>query len=229
MNLVVLFGGSSLLMLRSYRLDWREVLSLRAPPRMAWVAVLVGAPAAYLTGVGLAEIVDAYLFPVPQSVLEAFGDVMLGAELPLWQLLLFLAVMPGVLEEIAFRGMLQHGLSSRLRPLVLCLAVGMVFGLFHVAIFRIIPTAYLGMILAATVVLTGSIYPAMLWHAVNNALALVPASLGWIDADTTVPGWGYPAALVALTVSFWILWRFRAEPRRTRSVGRAAGGDAPPT
>jgi sodium transport system permease protein len=229
LNLVVLFGGSSLLMLRAYRLDWREVLSLRAPPRMAWVAVLIGAPAGYVTGVGLAELLNAFVFPIPESVLEAFGDVMLDAGLPLWQLLLFLAVMPAVLEEIAFRGVLQHGLSKRLRPLALCLAVGAIFGLFHVTLFRIIPTAYLGVVLAASVVLTGSIYPAMLWHAINNTVALVPARLGWIDADTTVPGWAYVAAAVALILSFWILWRFRAEPRRTRSADRAAGGDAPLT
>jgi len=226
LNLVVLFSGTSFLLLRAYRLDWREVLSLRAPPRMAWVAVLIGAPAGYLTGVGLAEFLNAYVLPIPESVLEAFGDVMLDTGLPLWQLLLFLAVMPGVFEEIAFRGVLQHGLSKRLRPLALCLAVGAVFGLFHVALFRIIPTAYLGAVLAASVVLTRSIYPAMLWHILNNSVALVPARFGWIDADTSIPGRAYGIAVVGLGVAFWILWRFRVEPRRTRSADRAAGGDA---
>ncbi|MEX2466145.1 MAG: CPBP family glutamic-type intramembrane protease [Gemmatimonadota bacterium] len=228
LNLVVLFGGGSVLMLRGYRLDWRQALSLRMPPRAAWVAVLVGAPAGYLVGVGLAELVDVYLFPVPDSVLEAFGDVLLEPSLPLWQLLLFVAVMPAVFEEIAFRGVLQHGLAKRLRPLALCLAVGAIFGLFHVTLFRILPTAYLGVVLAATVVLTGSIYPAMLWHALNNAVALVPARLGWIDQDTEVPGWAYAAAVVGLALSLVILWRFRAGRHRTRSADRAARGDVPP-
>ena len=228
-NLVVLFGGGSVLMLRTYRLDWAEVLSLRAPPRMAWVAVLVGAPAAYLTGVGLAELVDAYLFPVPESVLEAFGDLLLETPLPLWQLLLFLALMPAIFEEIAFRGVLQHGLSTRLRPLALCLAVGAIFGLFHVALFRIVPTAFLGGVLAATVVFTGSIYPAILWHALNNAAALVPSRFGWIDAESTIPTWTYLAAVLALGVSLGLLWRFRAAPRTTRSADRAGAGEAPPS
>ena len=227
-NLVVLFGGGSVLMIRAYQLDWREALSLRAPPRAAWIAVLIGTPAAYVTGVGLAGLVDAYLFPVPDSVLEAFGDALLEPALPFWQLLLFVAVMPGVFEELAFRGVLQHGLAKRLRPIARCLAVGAIFGLFHVTLFRIIPTAYLGVILAATVVLTGSIYPAMVWHFLNNAGALVPARLGWIDADTTVPWWVYVLAVLGLALSLWILWRFRVEPRGVRSADRVAGGDTAP-
>ena len=212
LNLVVVFGGGSLLMIRRYRLPWRETLALRRPPALAWIAVLIGAPAGYVTGIGIASLVDAFLFPVPEGVLEAFGDVMLGAELPLWQLLLFLAVLPGVLEEIAFRGVLLHGLSRRLHPLVLCLAVGAVFGLFHVSLFRIVPTAYLGTLLAAVVVLTGSIWPAMAWHALNNAIALVPAHMGWVGVDTRLPAWSYAVAVLALVASWTLLTR--GHPRR---------------
>ncbi|MDZ7779452.1 MAG: type II CAAX endopeptidase family protein [Gemmatimonadota bacterium] len=211
-NLVVLFGGGTALMIRVYRLDPVRVLFLRAPPPAAWVAVLIGAPAAYLAGIGLAELIDAYVFPVPESVLESFGNVLLGDSLPMWQLLLFLAVLPGVFEEIAFRGVLLHGLSARLRPVTLCLVVGALFGLFHVALFRIVPTAFLGVLLAATVLLTGSVLPAMLWHALNNAIALVPAHLGWVDADTTAPGWAYVAAVAGLLLAFGILYATRRPP-----------------
>ncbi|HEX9885747.1 MAG TPA: ABC transporter permease subunit, partial [Longimicrobiales bacterium] len=143
-NLLVIFFGGSLLMIRRYRLSFREAFALRAPHPAAWLAVLVGAPSGFIVGIGLANLVNLYLFPVPESVLEAFGEVMLGEDMPLWQLVLFLAVMPGIFEELAFRGVLLHGLRKRMRPWLLCLVVGGVFGLFHVSLFRLIPTAYLG-------------------------------------------------------------------------------------
>jgi sodium transport system permease protein len=219
-NLVVLFLGASLLMLRRYRLDARDALSLRAPRARVWLAVLVGAPSAYVTGIGLGQLTQL-LFPVPERVLEAFAQYILPPDLPLWQVLFFLALLPGICEEIAFRGLLLHGLRGRLSTAALCATVGLVFGLFHVDLFRIIPTAYLGTILAAVVVLSGSIYPAILWHALNNATGLVPAYFG-IEPEAP-EWWMYALAAVGLIVAFWTL--VRSAP----NVGRAAGpGGGPP-
>ena len=208
LNLVGIFLGGSILMIRRYRLPLRETLALRPVHPAIWLAVLVGAPSALVTGVGLAELVNTFVFPVPQEVIEAFGESLVGDELPVWQTVFFLAVLPGVLEEIAFRGVLLHGLSKRLGPVALCLAVGAIFGLFHVSLFRIAPTGYLGVILAASVVLTGSIYPAMLWHFLNNAVAIVPAQLGWMDVTSGIPWWAYPLAVVGLLLAFTVMVRW---------------------
>ena len=207
LNLVVIFLGGSLLMVRRYGLDPRTVFALRPMHPAVGLAVLNGIPAAYLTGIGLSALVNTYLFPVPQSVLEAFGEALLGDEMPVWQLIFFLCVMPGILEELAFRGVLLHGLRKTWRPLGVCLAVGGIFGLFHVDLFRLIPTAYLGVIFAAVVLLTGSIFPAMLWHFGNNALGLVPQRMGWVTEETVLPQWAFAIAFVALLVVFWVIWK----------------------
>src|SRR2546423_15200174 len=70
----------------------------------------------------------------------------------------FPSIMPGIFEEITFRGVLLHGLRQRFRPAMTVLLVGIIFGLFHVALFRFAPTALLGMILAAVTLLTRSIF-----------------------------------------------------------------------
>ncbi|MGD2067277.1 MAG: ABC transporter permease subunit [Gemmatimonadota bacterium] len=230
LNLVVLFFGGSLLMLRRYRLPVREALSLRPVPLAVWPAVLIGAPSALVVGVGLANLVNAYVFPVPDQVLEAFSESLVGDELPLWQMVLFLCVMPGIFEEIAFRGLLLHGLRRYLKPVALCLAVGVVFGMFHVSLFRIVPTAYLGAVLAAVVLLSGSIYPAMLWHALNNALGIVPAELGWIEPDAALPGWSYPVGVVGLAIAFALVWVHRRRPveRNLHGSPPTKAGAAPP-
>ncbi|MEK9502583.1 CPBP family glutamic-type intramembrane protease [Gaopeijia maritima] len=227
MNLLGLFLGSSILMLRRYRLPVREALALRPVHPLVWPAVLVGAPSGFLVGIGLAEFTSIFL-PVPPQMLEAFGQFLLPEGIGMVQLVLLLAVLPGITEEIAFRGLLLHGLRKRLGPVALCLVVGAIFGVFHVSLFRILPTAYLGTMLALVTILTGSIFPAMLWHILNNAVALVPVAMGWLDAEAGVPGWAWPIGVVGLAGSLWVLKRVgRGYPGVTRpeGEGRDAGGE----
>lgn len=208
-NILLIFFGGSLLMIRRYGLDPRAAFALRPVRPAVWPAVLIGIPAAYIVGIGIAGLVNTYVFPVPQNVLEAFGESLLGDEMPLWQLVLFLTIVPGVFEELAFRGVLLHGLRKRMGAVGLCLVVGAIFGLFHVSLFRLLPTAFLGVTFAAVVLLTGSIFPAMLWHFGNNLIALLPAHLGWVTEETPVPWWAYALGVAGLLVSFAIIWSVR--------------------
>ena len=205
-NIVGLFIGGSVLMIRRYRLDVREALALRPVRPAVWLAVVMGVPAALLTGVGVSRFANLFL-PVPRELIERFGQMLLPESIPFWQLLLFLTILPGLGEEIAFRGVLLYGLHRRLRPAGVALAVGLIFGLFHASLFRIFPTAYLGVILAAVVMLTGSIFPAMLWHAANNALGLMASEFGW-EISGLEP-LTYVEAAAVLALCFWIIWRNR--------------------
>jgi sodium transport system permease protein len=206
-NLLGIFLGGTLLMIWRYRLPLRDALALRPVKPLVWLAVLIGAPSALGVGNGVAQLAQ-YVIPVPPEVMEAFGQFVLTEELPLWQVVFFLAVLPGVCEELAFRGVLLYGLRRHFRPVPLALLVGAIFGLFHVALFRLIPTAYMGFLLACVTLLTGSIFPAMVWHALNNASALVPARLG-LHLDQSMGLAGYTAAVAGLVLSFWILWSQR--------------------
>lgn len=218
-NLIGLFLGGSLLMIWRYGLDPRKALALRPVRPIIWLAVLIGVPSASLTGIGVFK-VASYIFPVPDRVLEAFGELLLPETIPLWQLVLFLAILPGICEEIAFRGVLLYGLRRRLRPIPLALAVGAIFGFFHVDLFRLLPTAYLGVVFAAVTLMTGSIFPAMLWHALNNAWALITSRIGYeLDASPTSL---ILVGFAGLAVSFWIIWRNRT-PYPGLRTGNAEG------
>lgn len=206
--LIIMFGGS-LLMIRLYGLDAKTVFAFRPVHPAVWLAVLIGIPSGYIVGIGLSGLVNTYLFPVPQNVLEAFGGSLLGDDMPLWQLVIMLTVIPGIFEELTFRGALLHGLRKTFGPVAVCLVTGAIFGLFHVSLFRILPTAYLGVLFAAVVLMTGSIFPAMLWHFGNNFIGLVPLKLGWVNGETPIPWWAYAAGLVGLVVTFMIIWTVR--------------------
>ena len=65
------------------------------------------------------------------------------------------------------------------------------------------------MVFAAVVLLTGSVFPVMLWHFANNAIGLVPAHMGWVTEETVIPWWGYALGLVGLLVALGMIWRVR--------------------
>ncbi len=219
-NLIGIFLGGSFLMIRRYRLDVREALALRPVKPAVWVAVVAGVPAGLLTGIGVFRLAGLVV-PVPPTVIEAFSEALVPASVPTWQILLLFTILPGICEEIAFRGMLLHGLHRRLHPAALALAVGVIFGLFHVTLFRIAPTAYLGVVLASVVLLTGSIFPAMLWHALHNGLGVLAGQYGW-SLSAAEPG-TYAAATAVLAACFWIIWRNRTPYPGLRPWRRAAG------
>ncbi len=205
-NLVVVFLGTSLLIIWRYRLPWREALAWRPVKPIVWLAVVLGAPAVHLAGLAVAKL-SFYVFPLPEEALEEMSKAILPAELPLWQLLLLVAVLPGICEEIAFRGVLLHALRRRFHPVLLCLVVGAVFGLFHMALVRLLPTAAIGVVLAALTLMTGSIFPAMLWHALNNAIGIL-AGRSEVDLLALEP-WVYAAATAVGALAFALVWRHR--------------------
>jgi sodium transport system permease protein len=205
-NLVVLLFGAVCLMLRHYHLDPREALALHAPKPMVWLGVLCAVPGGFITALGVFQLAN-YFLPTPTSVLEGFSQSVLPKSIPFWQMLLFMAVLPGIFEELTFRGMLLHGLHRRLRPVALVLVVGVVFGIYHVALFRFVPTACLGAMFAAVTLLTRSIYPAMLWHAASNAIGLFADKLQ--IPETGLDPICYFAAGGMLAAAFWIFWRNR--------------------
>jgi hypothetical protein len=47
----------------------------------------------------------------------------------------------------------------------------------------------------------------MLWHALNNAIATVPATLGWLPEDFEPEAWWALPACLVLAFSLWILWK----------------------
>jgi sodium transport system permease protein len=205
-NLIVLFLGGSLFMIWKYRLNIGEALALRPVKPWVWPAVIIGVPATNLAGAGIFRLANL-IFPVPERVLEAFGESMFPADIPFWHLFLFFTILPGICEEMAFRGVLLYGLHRRFRPWVLVLVVGGIFGLFHIDLFRLLPVTFIGSILTAVTLMTGSIFPAMLWHALNNGWGLIANKYELPLAEMGIEGHLIGAAVLVLAL--WIIWKNR--------------------
>ena len=210
-NEIVVMLGAVLLMLWTYRLNPIEALSLKRVKPAVWLAIVFSIPSGYLTALGVFRIVNV-IIPAPQQLLERFSEDLIPKSMPAWQLLLYIAVLPAICEELAFRGILLSGLRRKLRPAALVVGIGLIFGLFHVTLYRIAPTAALGMILTAIALMTGSVFPGMLLHAGNNALGVLGGD--WFSPEMLL--WSHYAAAAAIfALSLWIIYRNRT-PLPTR-------------
>jgi sodium transport system permease protein len=205
-NELVIFLAAALLMIRVYRLNVKEALALRPVKPLVWLGVLLAIPSGLVVGTGVFRLANLVI-PVPQRVLEQFGQELMPKDIPFWQIIVLISILPGICEEVAFRGTLLYGLRRKLRPVALALTVGIIFGLFHVTLFRILPTAFLGVMLTTTALLTGSIFPGMVMHAGNNALAFWLADSGSSIADL---GWiWYVAGTAVFALALYIFYRAR--------------------
>ncbi|RMG49012.1 MAG: CPBP family intramembrane metalloprotease [Acidobacteria bacterium] len=213
LNVVLLFGGASLAAIAHYRLPWREILGPSRPGLSVWIAAIAGAPAGVVVIGSLFRLASRVL-PVPEAMLRAFQEALLPEGVPRWQLIPMLAVLPAIFEELLFRGVLLWGLRRRLSPVAACLASGIVFGVFHTSLWRIFPTAVLGTLLAWVTVATGSLFPAVLWHALHNASGILAAELGVDPAELGPAAIG--AAVLVLAGSLWVI----SAPGRAQMMSR---------
>jgi sodium transport system permease protein len=225
-NEIVIFAGFSLLILWRYRLNLREVAGFRRVRWQVWVAVLMAVPAAQVVARAFFMVVNS-IIPMPQTMVrQQLGEQLTSARLPGWEMYLLVAILPAVCEEFAFRGILLHGLRRRFHPVLQCLFVGLLFGLFHYALFRIAPTAFLGVILTAIALMTRSILPGILFHAANNSFAIWSQQAG-IDF-ARLDGTGYAVALVVFVMALVAIHQlgretFSAAPSATAGGWPKAG------
>ena len=119
--------------------------------------------------------------PLPESVrmfeqtqLELIRSV-LESGLGVWFNLVALALVPGICEEVLFRGYAQRQFERASGPIGGILLSGILFGLYHLRPSQVLPLAMLGLYLAYLTWRTGSLWPAILVHALHNGLAVTMA------------------------------------------------------
>lgn len=83
-----------------------------------------------------------------------------------------LALTPAVCEELLFRGYVQRQAERGMGVMGGILFSGIVFGAYHLRFSQILPLCVLGIFLAYLVWRTGSLWPAIVVHFANNALAV---------------------------------------------------------
>ncbi|MBW6411477.1 CPBP family intramembrane glutamic endopeptidase [Clostridium weizhouense] len=87
-------------------------------------------------------------------------------------MLLLMAVMPAITEEITLRGIVQAGYDDK-SDFKTCIVIGLFFGIFHLNGQQFLYAAVLGGILAYLVRITNSIFASMTFHFMINGTSVV--------------------------------------------------------
>lgn len=149
--------------------DLKKLFSLKAPGAKGVLSALCFFAGGFCLNLVLSSVLSMFLKDSSES-LQAQFDVLL--QTPFWAVVLVMAVLPAIGEELMFRGFAFGTMKAKTKPLTAILMTGFIFGCYHFSLVKLIPTAFLGCLLAVLVYRTGSIFPAMLMHFANNFASL---------------------------------------------------------
>lgn len=175
---VFLFAMPAILLAWYMKLDLRQTFSLRMPgplPIMGTFLVAISiAPLSFLL-----QQIQFYYFPPSEGAFELMNrqQEMLFGDPSLWLSILVLALIPGLCEEVLFRGFLLGGLRERLSMIQAVVVVGLIFGLYHIDVTKVPIVSLIGMLLTFVCLRTGSIFPAIVIHMANNGLAIASTKI----------------------------------------------------
>ena len=129
---------------------------------------------------------------------------------------LIAAVVPGVCEEITFRGLIQEGIRVTYGPRVAIAVSSVMFAVIHLSIWNFPALVLMGLFLGMLKEKTGSIWPGAAAHALNNSMALIVISIAPPSENTWqfefFPFWANAVAAAAFALGI-VLFRRRISVR----------------
>lgn len=150
----------------------RLQLSKCSTPVWKWFVFAIATP-----GVGIAAGMLAEFCGIEMSAqLETMRQMMGGRSgIQLLIAAVLIGVVPGVVEEMLFRGYLQSRLLQRWHPVAAILVSAVIFAVAHLDPVHVLLVFPLGIWLGLVAWHTRSIWPAVLCHMANNLLAVAMA------------------------------------------------------
>lgn len=113
-----------------------------------------------------------YFYPIPEDYFAGMMELMTGNQLSLPILILAIAVTPAIFEELLFRGLLPRFFENK-GVWKTILITGVLFAIFHLDFYKLIPITFLGSWLGYLLYTSKSIYMPMLAHFLNNLFAII--------------------------------------------------------
>ena len=105
---------------------------------------------------------------MPDFINNAFDELAMSPIV----LILTVAVIAPIYEEVIFRGILLKGMANKINPTLAIIVSALFFALVHMNIPQGINAFLLGVIIGAIYLNTGSIYLCIFAHFVNNSVGI---------------------------------------------------------
>jgi sodium transport system permease protein len=200
----------------------RKALRIHRPQMShLFAAVLIGIalhPSYLMLGQAVRLLYE--MSPEAKEIIGQFESMVMAQ--PIWAVLLLLAVLPAICEELAFRGFIFGGLLRQQGALRAIVVSALLFGFIHSLIQQSIAATMMGLLLGLIAWRTGGVLATMIVHVINNSLTLglawsashqigLPPALSWMLHDRG-GHWEYslPWTLLSIVISiamFVVLFR----------------------
>lgn len=150
-----------------------------------------------------------------ESNMELMGQTLLMENwIDLLMNLFLVAVLAALGEELIFRGIIQRTLTLNWRnPHLAIWVTALIFGLFHMQFERVLPLAFLGLVLGYAYYYTGSLWTVIILHFLNNGLQVIllylsnESGIPEIDNVPDIPFAVTLSSIVITLLLFYILTR----------------------
>jgi membrane protease YdiL (CAAX protease family) len=179
-------------------------LSMRGfnPMLILWGFVLI-----LITGIVIEPLLELF----PESFLKIVDQMGMHGG---WSILMLVILAP-VMEEVLFRGILLESVRSKYNSGRAIVVSALMFGVIHFIPQQVVNAFVIGLILGFIYVRTDSLWPVIIIHALNNAMAYVV--MQWSDGanitvrslieNDTIYAVVYGVALAAFVASGYMVWR----------------------
>ena len=204
---IIIIALPVLLILKLLHLKPKEVLRLKTPKWHSFLFIPFIAISAQIIASIISQLINI-IFPFPEKYMEALSHLYKMNETP-WKVFLAIALLPGICEELLFRGFLIRFFEKySVRWAVVISAI--LFAVYHLDPFRFIPVLLLGLLLGYLAVRSGSLYASMFAHIINNGMAFVLVTFsnaGWVkfiakDGEN-INYWLIAPALIIFCISLY--------------------------
>jgi len=224
-TLVALIATPVLLMAIMLTRSPAKTLSLSWP---RWGVLPVAAMLAMLlhpAGMALAECVHT-LYPISGDVAKQLGAVnqLVESAPSFWIVLIVLAVVPAICEEIAFRGFILSGLRHMGHKWAAIIISSLFFGAAHGILQQSISACVVGVVIGFLVVQSGSLWAGIVFHCVYNMMSLsislrgaelleaIPALRWFMEPQGGAITYHWSATIVGAVLAVALLFWLRTLP-----------------
>jgi len=173
---ILLIFFPTLLILKIAKTDVKKVLRMNPTKPLNFLIVLLIAVPLLILVLIITQLINL-IFPIPESYLKAMSELLKMENIGLWQIIIIVGVLPGICEEIMFRGYFinvfkKNGFWKSI------IFTALLFGIFHLDPFRLLPATLNGIWLGYLLLKTNSIFVPIFAHFVNNSLAVLIGKFG---------------------------------------------------
>ena len=172
------------------RVDLIRTLRLARPVGIGWLSL----PGAAILGAGLFLVGAIALRWIVGDTPSAGAEELAGrltallANTPWWLVVVVLAIVPAVCEELVFRGWMLSALAGEAlspgRQFTAVVVQAALFAVVHLLPERLPTTFAMGLILGWVALRTGSLLPGIICHAVHNAVPVVISLLAGTSLES---------------------------------------------